>query len=394
MNGSTFVGHAVRVVLLAALLVGCGGRRSQTARETMAREVFAGGPPPNWPDEVIASTRDAVGRPALFLGPGPDAARIGFVSPRVRVKIAGAPVGERIPVRIDGPVRIRAWFSLGRVALRVQRRGRVRDTPTYVGPNDEVTFLGVVGARAMVRVAPMEGQVPLTSAVFDGSYPMVGLGADRAPDSAEAPARTSTVVLVAGTTILDAPGGRPVSVLPAGEHLAEIVTPGDPPLVRVGSGPYLIGYPDRATAELQDLLTRDNVGEAAFAPGSIPDRIRAEAQKPLLRLRPGARITFEGQTFAIFREGGYARDFGRNAQGLVDVYAAANNDVTVRGFASIDDLEAIEDPTQGDEGSFDDEPAAPPAAAIPAEPGVPAEIPAPTGTQPAAVEPAPAAATP
>ncbi len=135
--------------------IGCGGGEGERSRSDR---------PEGWPGELL--TDEGTG-PALYLHEGANSAAVGYVSPGIRVRISGAPEGDRVPVRISGPLKVRAWLTVSRLAARVQQRGRVPGTPAYVGPNDLVGIRGDAGdGNLRIEVEPWLGRA---NAIRDGS---------------------------------------------------------------------------------------------------------------------------------------------------------------------------------------------------------------------------------
>ncbi len=90
--------------------------------------------------------------PALFLSESADAPALGYVSPNVEIETRGAPQNGRVPVRIRGALKVRAWISAERLALRVTEPGKIEGTPAYVGPGDLVRFVSPDAVEGLARV--------------------------------------------------------------------------------------------------------------------------------------------------------------------------------------------------------------------------------------------------
>src|SRR5690349_17920280 len=110
--------------VVALVVTGCGAS---------AQPPEYGPPPPGWPRELVVG---AGAGPALYLGREDRSPAVGYVSPGVRVKLAGAVAGDRVAVRIEGPLKVRAFLATSRLSARIQKRGRIRGTPVQVTPND------------------------------------------------------------------------------------------------------------------------------------------------------------------------------------------------------------------------------------------------------------------
>jgi hypothetical protein len=290
---------------------------------------------------IIASTD----RPVLFLGAEPDAPVFGFVASDTEVVVSGPSERGRVPVRIDGAIRVKAFVPEELLALRAQRRGRVRGTPTYVGPNDLLSPMGATGAdgRVHVRVVPRLGGRPL--GVFEGTYPLAGLSAQKAAVGTEAPAPGTPHELPAGRALplFDAPGGVHVADVPAqpGNTRIDVIANEQGWLaVRVGDGPYLIGYTHEALAPVGN-------GEAPSKSGAdrhgVPKQLTNESGA-LKRVAPGTRISFNEQVVAVFKSEGWARVLAEYPEGQVDVFAAVDDGVAVRGLVPKSALRDVSEP--------------------------------------------------
>ncbi|MDH5494020.1 MAG: hypothetical protein OEY14_18865, partial [Myxococcales bacterium] len=292
--------------------------------------------------------------PALFLGAESSAPPVGYVSPRVRVQLRGAPVGDRVEVRINGPMKVKAWLGVSRLAARVQRRGGLRGTPAYLGPGDLVRVLGPEGDRMRLEVAPdlLRGTERYLGP-FVGTFPTVGLGVTD-PQGAEPPRPGSPRALPMGQAVpvYERPGGAVVATLPALNPplVIEVIREqGGWAAIRAGHGPYLVGYVNvpLSAAERSGLLLASLEGGS----GGVPARVQAEEGHPLWAVPAGARVRrpmpdpaaphgFRLSTFAILAQAGYARELDRPAEypGMVDVFVAAGDELAVRGLLPESDL--------------------------------------------------------
>jgi hypothetical protein len=198
------------------------------------------------------------------------------------------------------------------------------------------------------------------------------------------------------TRVLARPGGRVlVTLLPTATNPIEVVVVrerGDLAAVRIGSGPRLLGWvprdavgapltstesspragheglaPTRETASPgasdtaresgdRDDVGRPNAGDGGSegvesnarepGPGSpervgatyVADRLRHEAGLPLLRVRAGAKVRFDGRLIGVLRRPGLAREMRRHPRGEVDVFVAVDDDVALRGMVHARDL--------------------------------------------------------
>jgi len=340
-------------VLLVASAAGCGAREGGPTEPE--------GEDNDWPSHLI--TGEGTG-PALYLTPEADSPAIGYVSPGIVVRLAGPPRGDRIPVWIDGPLKVRGYLTMQRVAGLVQKRGRVPDTPTYLGPNDVVGIRGSAGEGLLqVEVTPWLGR-PDAPALpsFTGPYPVDRIAHEEVdPTTVEGPSEGEPHTLPAGeeVPVYESPNGEVLLTLPALDPPLTVVVlreRGEWKGVRAGVGPYVVGYVD---ADLEPTDEAPSGGEGiigrAARGGPIPERLASDQERPLWRLPERTRIDFDGTTVAQLLEPGLAREMNRYETGEVDVFVAVNDDVAIRGMVDTDDLEPYEGPGQppasGDEGS-------------------------------------------
>ncbi|MFO0692189.1 MAG: hypothetical protein U0230_01405 [Polyangiales bacterium] len=278
------------------------------------------------------------GGPALYTSAAPDAAAVGYVSADVELEVTGPPEGDRVPVRIRGPLEVRAHLALVRLGARIQRRGRIRGTPVYVAGNDRVRVLGFESdGRIRVEAIPVDASSgsPIAGA-FVGSYPVAGVGAARVAPSDATVAPGAPHRLPAGVAIplFDQPGGQVVATLPARDiGLPCLVAREENGFraVLVGSGPYLAGYvretPTPSSAPAATTATAPSTGSG------VPARLREDGTKPLRRIAAGTRIVFDGRTVARLGADGYAREMQRYPDtDEVDVFVAVDDTLAVRGM--------------------------------------------------------------
>ncbi len=345
--------------LLLGALAGCataqessgpGGITVSPMATTPAPAPEPAAPPPAasadasaFPPELVAGAGS--GQPALFLAAAPDAAAIGYVSEGVVLEIAGAPEGDRIPVRIRGGMRVRGYFPLARLSAVVTHRGRVGGTPLYVGPNDRVRVLGPGEEAGTLRI---EGRVVLRPGgpegpTFAGTFPVQGLGAREVAITPESDAPGTYQRLPAGQTfpVYDRPGGAVVYTIPALDPglVVRVAAQRDGwNAVLVGLGPYIAGYA-QATVTPAEAPARVAQPSQPASTGGVPQRLTEETQLPLYRVPAGTRIRFDGATVAALDREGYARELARyEATNEVDVFVAVDDAVAVRGMISASDL--------------------------------------------------------
>ncbi len=318
----------------------------------------APGDDPRWPKELILLASE---EPMLFLGPGADAPKVGYLSSGLKLRRAGPIGGGRAKVFIEGGMKLRGWVPLDRVGLYVQQRGKLKGTPVYLGPGNLVRLvepdaegLFRVEARALLRAAP-----PTEAPPFVGIYPLARLGLEPpAPGAAEPPRPGEPRRLAEGrevTLYRYARGEQAVLTLPAIEPplVVEVLKEaGDRRGVRVGAGPYLMGFVEASNLgaisegpeppPLQASLSNDQV---------LPERIAAEREMPLWRVRKGAKVYMHRAdgtryVFAILKREGFARELQRfDDANEVDVFVAVDDDAAVRGLVHATDLRPFEPPS-------------------------------------------------
>jgi hypothetical protein len=316
-------------LLVALSGAGCGGGEETTI--TIGSETGAETPvaPPTveWPATML--TGPGTG-PALFLGPEDEAPAIGYVRPGVEVELAEQPVNGRALARIRGSIKVRAHIVTSRLGFRVQQRGKIGGTEVYVGPGDFVRYLGPSDQPGIVRVEAMPRLTnEIFAPAFEGVYPMERLAVAEPPQDAERPTAGTPRRLPGGVEVAlhASPGGPVVATLPPQNPglLLEVVRDGAQwKGVRVGVGPYLVGYVSAA-------LVDPGAAPAAESPaGDIPEMLRADADKPLVRVASGARVRSNDRTVAILEGEVLGRELGRFEDGTVDVFVA-NDQIGVRG---------------------------------------------------------------
>lgn len=299
---------------------------------------------PSVPKQLLASESHA---PALFIGSDPGAPVVGFLGKDVKVDVAGPSVAGRVPVRVHGPLLVRGYVPETLLALRAQRHGMVRGTPVYLGPNDPVVVLGEdkEPGRLKVRVMPKVEGVNLPA--FEGSYPAVGIAAQPIAH-AEAPPAGTPHVLPDGTplALYAQPEGAFITELPArDEPLAVEVLSRDGvwAAVRVGQGPYLVGFTNAylTPASAQKLAKKGEPAKAATSSTEVPARLQSESGE-LKRVAAGAAVSFGDKVFAKLQKPGFARVLATYPSGEADALIAVDDDVAVRGLVRGADLSAAD----------------------------------------------------
>ena len=369
MNSRSFrtFPHLLALGLVASLGACLGGGAVETPVET-TNIVSAARPPAadasRWPRDFVVGPGTG---PALFLSESPDAPGIGYVSEGTPVRIGSLPENGRIKVRVDGPLKVRGWLSVDRLALVVQEGGRVPETPVSLSPGDYVTFVGPGEDEgiARIRVTPRLDREDADMETFSGIYPMDRLGTSFEGEAAELDHSTARRL----------PAGAAVQVFARPDEVATTLPAMEPGLVvelarergrwkgvRIGVGPRLVGYVN------VDLEAAEALPSAAEPPraaeGEVPMRLRVDGERPLWRLAQGARIRYGDTTIAIVDAPVYAREMGRFAESEeADVFVAGDDGVALRGTVALSALVAADEAT-------------PAPAAAPAAPAAPAAAPA------------------
>lgn len=328
-------------VLASALFAACGGTDPvQTPTTFAAPDVSAD--PSRWPRDFVAGYGEG---PALFLTEDSGSPAFGYLEPGTPLRIGSLPTNGRIKVRVDGAVKVRGWIPMERLALRVAQAGRIPDTPISVSPGNLLRYLGPTDDPAIARV---EGQARLSAIrapSYQGLFPMNRLTANPieevTPDGAWFTLPEAQVSLYASPT-------EPIATLPAvagGLSVQVAADRGEWKAVRIGDGPYMVGY---VNAELTPRTAEDRF---VVMTSALPHRLNVDADRPLWRVRAGTRVRFgdEGTVIAVLEEDAYAREMGRFDDGAeVDVFLAATDAVSVRGLVSAEALFEAEETDMAD----------------------------------------------
>lgn len=320
------ISRALRAsLLLAALLHGCAASQHGSGKQL--------------PSQVLSGSSDA---PALFLSTAESSPVLGFLGHDVILDVLGPSQAGRVPVRVRGPMQVRAFVPDTLLQLRTQRHGRLRGTPVYLGPDDPVLIVGdgEKADRVRVRATPRVGTLILPA--FEGTYPAIGLAARRAVADAPRPPTGQPYVLPAHTPmeLREAPGGKLVLQLPAQEEASGVRVlreQGGWFAVRIGDGPFLVGY---TNAPLQPGDVPAARGTDDAAPGNngpLPKRLADESGE-LQQVAKGAKVSFDGRVIARLDKAGYARVLATYPTGEADALVAVDDSVTVRGLVRTADL--------------------------------------------------------
>lgn len=291
-----------------------------------------------WPREYVAGPGS--GAALLFEGPS-GIARIGYVSEGTPLNIAGFPENGHVPIRImEGGMKVRALLSQERFSLRVQQRGKIGGTSVYVTPGDYVQFLAPADDDGIfrVRAGARFGREGLELPTFEGIYPAERLGtAVPAPDESFQPGEPHSLPPGVEVPLFESPGGEVVTTLPVAEPpmVVQVVQErGDWKAIRVGTGPYLVGYTDAQLTPAEALEPAPQPRSTA-AEGEVPMRLRHDEQRPLWRVRAGTWVRYAEQKVARLEADGWAREMGRTGEGdsaVIDVFVAVDDAVAIRGM--------------------------------------------------------------
>ena len=291
-----------------------------------------------WPRSFLAGPGTG---PALYLDARPEAPAIGYLSEGAVVRLRAFPEDGRVAVNVLGAMKVQAHLDATRLALRSLGRGALAGTPVYFGPGDYVRVFGPDPQPGLMRV---EAHVDLgrgpevTLPPFRGTYDETALGME-VPPGAEA--------LPEGTA-MQLPAGVAVPLYASPTEVAVTLPALEPPLVvsmlrdrgrwkgvRVGVGPYLVGYIDTEATPLSPATALPRRDASARADGGVPRRIRSEDEgRPLLAIASGTRVSHgQGRTIAILQADGFGREWERfDDTNEVDVFLAVDDQVAIRGL--------------------------------------------------------------
>jgi hypothetical protein len=354
-------GTALLVLLLAACAPRAAVREEPPAAQRRSVEPTAN---VEWPERLLVGAAE---EPALFRR-SRGARAFAWVAPGVELKPRGAVRSGRVRAIIDGPLSVRGWIPIEQLEAVVLERGRVAGSPLFLLPGDRVRLRGVDGARAEIEAHALLAHPQLSrSPSFRGSFPLSRLGvALSGGGEGSSPGRA--VMIRRATELRASPDGEVQWSMPAFDPpLPAIVLRerGEMLGVRIGMGPYLVGYVPASALEdtgarKQDEVidpwrpdrrsglspaTRDPWGDEpepeapASAESPLPPRLQQAVVRPVWHVRAGARLEVEGVTMAIFREPGFAVELER-AGDRVEVLAAVDDTVKVRGTVPVSDLRA------------------------------------------------------
>lgn len=360
-------GVAHLIILSAVFLMACEregssapNAKSETTGAEYGTSAEAGGSQRSTESrggELPPTARITEGRgPSLYLGPDAGSPAFGYLTAGVVVELAGELEGSRVLARVRGGMRVRGYVPVHRLEFLSLTRGRVRDTPVYLGGGDPVKLLGYADEPGRVRVAVSPAIVSREGARvnvprYEGSFPVAALGGE-APDHPPAlPGRPILIRAEHALPVFDETGSERLLTLPPNHHFEAYEVRRDEGRIAIllGSGPYLAGYlhhgeiiadpsprtPPHATKER---------APANAARGELPERIRRdESSGPLRRVKPATRVAFDGVTIASIDAPAYAREMARYVEtGEVDVFVAVDDQVAIRGMIPADAIESVD----------------------------------------------------
>jgi hypothetical protein len=329
------------LLCLAACVASCGGASRASTATIGTDDDARTGAPEGWPRVLVVMPGSG---PALYLGSEDESPAIGYVTGGTRVRIDGPPRNGRVPVTVAGGLAARGWVPLGRVGAYVTQRGRIEETPTYVGIGDLVGILEQTDGGFRVQVGPWLGRAENDRlGPWTATLPASWLGADRAsePDTSLTPGENRRLPAGQEVAVYDRPNGRVLSTLPAADPPHTVVVLRERAGwagIRAGVGPYLVGY-----IRSEQLTAAEGPPRATYQPAragadGMPARIGAE-DGTLHRVSQGARVRFLDRTIARLRSTGWAREIGRVGDGRLDLYVAVDDSMAIRGLVRERDLE-------------------------------------------------------
>jgi hypothetical protein len=286
---------------------------------------------------------------------------------------------------VDGPLRARGWIDVSSLEAVVRERGRIAGTPIYLVPGDRVRLRRAEGALAEVEASALLGHPDLArSPSFHGAFPLARLGAALSGSGA-GPTPGRRVLLRRAAPLRPSLEADVALTIPALDPpLPAIVLreDGDQLGVRVGNGPYLVGYVPRSALEpgpasqkggsrhgevldpwanerdeplgvqpgVQDPWADEPEASHEASPqtteeqappddarGALTPMLERASMPPVWRVRAGARVVVDGATMAVFEQRGMAVELARSGD-RVSVLAAVDETVTVRGTVAARDL--------------------------------------------------------
>ena len=347
-----------RVLLRLLLLVGCAalpwGVRAQAG---VSRVVCTEEPAALWSDSSASAERIGV---------------VAYQTPLSRL----AEHAERSRVALPSlPLSTALWISRDAVGAYATQTARVRGPAVSVRRSDLVCVRteDTGGGRALILVrTSLDDAVRLDShatlesdrggqQLWVGTYPRSGL-AGVEPQPGDRRANANVQALAASTVaveVFESPGGRRIlSVLPGASVPAALVQQeGRWSAVRIGEGPFVVGYtqaPLRDVTDLREQARRQAMELALQTPGSPHARFSnavvggpsvssilrtQETAQRLATLRAGAALHIAGGEVVTPSHAVTVRVGAmESATGRVRVLAALTDDIALYGMVSSVDL--------------------------------------------------------
>jgi hypothetical protein len=337
---STSTNRFVAMTLMAAAAcstAGCTRHAAGAARPSSEAMRAAG---------VRSAVLDVPRGAALFAGPGDKRTPVGYVRD-AEVEIVRDARTELVEVKIRGPLEVQGFAPADQLYLRVQRRGQLRGSSAYLAPGNKVRIVGPgeKPSRVQVEVQPVVNSTGLPAVV--GTFPLEGLLAALPPASAEGPETGAPHCLAAGVPmpLHDGAGGALVMVLPPQTQpvFVELLFEEQGwKAVRLGDGPYLAGFTQAPL--VPSTRPAPAAPQAPGAPGGFPLALQNEPGE-LMGLAAGTELRFDGRVLGRMNQPGFARVLHRHPSGEVDVFAAADDHVAIRGLVHQDRLQKLVAPT-------------------------------------------------
>jgi hypothetical protein len=227
--------------------------------------------------------------------------------------------------------------------LRAQRTVTITGTPVLAVANNRMRLRGGAGERGTLPVAVQVQVGDQALGPFEGSVPLETLAANSPSEAGEPLSKGIAYNLPPKTALplYQAPQGELITLVAPQEKAQTIQVlevQGAWFSVRLGRGPYLEGYTNAPLALLGTPLEAAAQSSPQTTPNAtVPQRI-AQAQGALKRVPTNTRLSFRGKALATFRSEGWARVLGNENNGQIEVLAAADDTVTVRGLVPTDAL--------------------------------------------------------
>jgi hypothetical protein len=298
---------------------------------------------------LLADTR----APVLFATTDPSAPAFGFGTARARLVVRDDPSENgRIPVRVLGPLHVEGYVPDGSVELYASHNEALAGTPVVLRAGDRVSLIQPKNGAAAHRVTVKVPVADLLLGPFETTA-SAELFSARWPTEADVLGGGIVYRLPPGhpLPLFDAPHGALSTLIPPlREELAVSVLGIEQSWlrVRVGAGPGLEGFPQAPLVLLgHNAPETPRARKPKRAPqAAVPWRI-AQNPGPLMQVLAGAQLRFRGRLIAIFRRDGWARALGPIDAEEVEVLAAVDDRVTVRGVAASASLVQVEESVFG-----------------------------------------------